>query len=67
VFTLYEKEPEQVDAIVNSLAKRLEEPWEYKDFTIQINASIMVGTFPNQIRSVSEMLYMIENPIPSTK
>ncbi len=67
VFTLFDKKPKEVDAIVDKLAERLEKPWDYKDYNIQFNSTIMVGTFPYQLKTVSEMLYMIDNPIHSTK
>ena len=64
VMTLYDKPRKEVDQLVDKLAARMEEPWEYQDFSIQISSTILVTQMPEQIREVSELFYMIDSPVP---
>ncbi|MBO6162885.1 MAG: EAL domain-containing protein [Eubacterium sp.] len=64
VMTLYDKPGKEVDQLVDKLSARMEEPWEYQDFSIQISSTILVTQMPEQIREVSELFYMIDSPVP---
>ena len=64
VMTLYDKHKREVDQLVDKLSARMEEPWEYQDFSIQISSTILVTQMPEQIREVSELFYMIDSPVP---
>ena len=64
VMTLYDKPGKEVDQLVDKLSARMEEPWEYQDFSIQISSTILVTQMPEQIREVSELFYMIDFPVP---
>ncbi len=67
VLTLYDKLPERVEQIADEMEKRFEYTWEYKNFSIQLNTTIMVADIPKQIRTTSELFYMLESPIPEDK
>ena len=67
VLTLYDKLPERVEQIADDMARRFEETWEYKDFSIQLNTTIMVTDIPRQITTTAELFYMIESPVPDDK
>ena len=64
VMTLYDTPGKEVDQLVDKLSARMEEPWEYQDFSIQISSTILVTQMPEQIREVSELFYMIDSPVP---
>jgi len=64
VLTLYDRQPKEVDQLVQKLSERMEEPWEYKDFSIQISSTILVTRMPEQIKEASELFYMIDSPVP---
>ena len=64
VMTLYDTPGKEVDQLVDKLSARMEEPWEYQDFSIQISSTILVTQMPEQIREVSELFYMIDFPVP---
>ena len=62
VMTLYDKDKESVDKLAEEIAARFEEPWDYKDFSVLFNSTVMVADIPNQIKSASEMFYMLDSP-----
>jgi EAL domain-containing protein (putative c-di-GMP-specific phosphodiesterase class I) len=62
VMTLYDKDKESVDKLAEEIAARFEEPWDYKDFSVLFNSTVMVADIPNQIKSTSEMFYMLDSP-----
>ena len=63
ILTLYDKSEEYVDTLVGEIKKRFEEPWDYKEYSIQLDALIVLAEIPKQIRSTAELFYMIDNPI----
>ena len=62
VLTLYDEMGEKADELADKILKRFDEPWEYKDYSIQLNANIMVADVPNQIKTTSEFFYMLDSP-----
>jgi len=64
VLTLYDLSTDKVDAMAEAIAKRFEEPWDYREYSIQLSATVIVAGVPKQIRKTSELFYMIDNPLP---
>ena len=64
VITVYEKNPEKVSKLADSIAARFEKPWDYRDFRIQLSATLIFAEIPEKIRSMAELFYMIESPVP---
>ena len=60
VLTLYDKMGDRADEIAEEILKRFDDPWEYNDFSVQLNATVMVADVPSQIKSVSELFYMLD-------
>ncbi|MCR5147786.1 MAG: EAL domain-containing protein [Eubacterium sp.] len=67
VLTIYNKTPEQVEKLAEDITKRFETPWDYKDFSVQLSVTVMVADIPGQVKTTSEVFYMIDSPIPSDK
>ena len=61
VLTLYDEMGEKADQIAEDILKRFDESWEYKDYSIQLNATVMVADVPKQIKSTSEFFYMLDS------
>ena len=61
VLTLYDEMGEKADALAEDILKRFDEAWEYKDFSIMLNATVMVADVPTQIKSTPELFYMLES------
>ena len=61
VITLYDEMGEKADELAEQILKRFDEAWEYKDYSIQLNATVMVADVPSQIKSTSELFYMLES------
>ncbi len=64
VLTLYDQPEEKVYALAEDIAKRFEKPWDYGEFSIQLNAAVIVAEVPKQISKASELFYMIDSPMP---
>lgn len=60
VLTIYDEQSDKADKIADDILKRFENAWEYKDFSIMLNPTIMVADIPTQIKSVSELFYMLD-------
>ena len=63
VMTIYEKNDEEVYALAESVAKRFEEPWDYREYSIQLTATVIVADVPKQISNTAELFYMVESPV----
>ena len=64
VLTVYGRNQEKAEALADELSNRLARPWDYKNYNIQLNATIMYAFIPEQIKSTAEMFYMIDCPTP---
>jgi EAL domain-containing protein (putative c-di-GMP-specific phosphodiesterase class I) len=64
VISLFEKDVENVGKYAKKMAERFDEPWEYRDFSIQLNVAVLTANIPENINSISEMFYMIDSPVP---
>ena len=60
VLTLYDEESDIADKMAEDILKRFDSSWEYKDFSIMLNATVMVADIPTQIKTVSELFYMLD-------
>ena len=67
VLTLYDMAENKVNAIADEIAGRFEESWEYGEYSIQLNATVLIADVPKQISSTSELFYMIDSPMPGTE
>ena len=64
VLTLYDMPEEKANVIAEAIAKRFEDPWDYREYSIQLNATVIVANVPGQVRKTSELFYMIDNSLP---
>jgi len=64
VLTLYWRPGVNAEQLAEDIARRFEEPWDYREYSIQLNATVIVADVPRQISKPSELFYMIENPLP---
>ena len=60
VLTLYDEQSDIADKMAEDILKRFDSSWEYKDFSIMLNATVMVADIPTQIKTVSELFYMLD-------
>ncbi|SEQ88822.1 EAL domain, c-di-GMP-specific phosphodiesterase class I (or its enzymatically inactive variant) [Lachnospiraceae bacterium NE2001] len=60
VLTLYDEESDKADKKADDILKRFDAAWEYKDFSIMLNATVMVADIPTHIKTVSELFYMLD-------
>ena len=63
VLTLYDEMSDKADKLADDILKRFDDPWEYKDYSIHLNAAIMVADVPSQIKNTSELFYMLDGHI----
>lgn len=67
VLTLYDLSKEQALAMAEQISRRFEDAWEYGEYSIHLNAAVILADVPEQIRSTAELAYMIDSPIPENK
>ena len=67
VLTIYDEPEAKVFALADEIAGRFEELWDYGEYSIQLNATVVVADIPSQIRKTSELFYMIDSPIPENE
>ena len=67
VLTLYDEQSDKADKMAEDILKRFESAWEYKDFSIMLNATVMVADIPTHIKTVSELFYMLDGNEISTE
>jgi predicted signal transduction protein with EAL and GGDEF domain len=60
VLTIYDEHGNKADQMAENILKRFEDAWEYKDFSIMLNATVMVADVPTQIKTVAELFYMLD-------
>ncbi|MCR5292498.1 MAG: EAL domain-containing protein [Eubacterium sp.] len=61
--TVYTQDKDKVEEMASKIAANLEKPWDYKDYRIQMSASVMVAEVPGHIKSTKDLFYMIDNPV----
>lgn len=67
VLTLYDYSDAEAEVVAERIFDRFDGTWDYGEYSIQLNASILIADVPSQIRSTAELSYMIESPVPDTK
>ncbi len=63
VLTVYSRDTEKVERMASGIADMFDKPWDYKDYNIHMDASIMVAEIPDNIKSVKDLFYMTDNPV----
>ncbi|MBR0145285.1 MAG: EAL domain-containing protein [Eubacterium sp.] len=63
ILTLYNLPDAEAEAIAERVAGRFEQPWEYREYSIQLSASLILSDIPTQIKSTAELAYMIDSPM----
>nr|MCR5212976.1 EAL domain-containing protein [Eubacterium sp.] len=64
IITLFKKSDDEKNNIVDSLNERFNQSWEYKDFSIMLDTTIVVADMPENLHTINELFYMINNPFP---
>ena len=67
VLTLYNYNDRQAEVVADRISSRFDNPWDYGEYSIQLNAVVILADIPSQIRSTVELSYMIESPLPDEK
>lgn len=67
VLTLYGSARRDAERIAYDIQGRFEDTWDYNDYVIQLDTTMMLAEIPGQINSASELFYMIDNPVPESK
>ncbi|SNU04991.1 diguanylate cyclase/phosphodiesterase [Lachnospiraceae bacterium] len=67
VITLYDEMSDKADTIAENVLKRFDDAWEYKDFSVLLNATVMVADIPSQIKNTSELFYMLDGKTAVSK
>ena len=65
VMAFYHTPEERLNEIVKDIYKRMDKHWDYKNLSIYLDTVILVASIPDRITNVSEILYMIDKPLPS--
>ena len=63
VLTIYNENQEKVYALAEKIAERFDEPWDYGEYSILLNATVIVADVPEQISKTSELFYMIDSSV----
>ena len=66
ILTLYNLPDAEAEAIAERVAGRFEQPWEYREYSIQLSATLILSDIPTQIKSTAELAYMIDSPMPDS-
>ena len=67
VITLYSKSFADAEAIADRISTRFDNPWDYGEYSIQLNATVVLADIPTQIKSTAELAYMIDSPTPDSE
>lgn len=60
VLSLHDEMCDKADELADSILKRFDEAWEYKDFSVMLNATVMVADVPSQIKGASDFFYILD-------
>ena len=64
VLVTYTKSIEEVEKLAEAVSARFEEPWDYNGRQISVSATLLLADAPKRITNISELLYMVNCPLP---
>ena len=67
MITLYRRAVPDAEAVADRISTRFDNPWDYGEYSIQLNATVILADIPTQIKSTSELAYMIDSPAPNSE
>ena len=67
VITLYRRAVADADTVADRISTRFDNPWDYGEFSIQLNATVILADIPTQIKTTAELSYMIDSPPPNSE
>ena len=65
--TLYNRPDEDVRRLAEEITGRFEKPWNIEGTEVRLTASVFIIKVPERARSVADVLYIAECPIPEDK
>lgn len=67
VITLYRRAVADADTVAERISTRFDNPWDYGEYSIQLNATVILADIPSQIKTTAELSYMIDSPAPNSE
>ena len=64
VLTLYGLTDEKAYGLAGDISRRFEQPWDYRVYSIMLDATVIVAGIPERISNTAQLFYMIDTPLP---
>ncbi len=67
LITVMETNPKSAHHLAEQISKRFESPWEYHGSQLDLDAIVLYGSVPDELKTVEAILYLVDQPIPRLK